>query len=154
MPSGSSPRRTSEIRTADGRAPARFDRRDDGDLPHVHHRLERAPRFGAAEPAPRSARRSSLTSRANVLLGGLLALKEMSTKPDIIARWAAEGGNLFAASERAKDTGREALVVCSPVRSRASSPAVRTLTKSIAPRDLLQHAACSSWSQRTTRPLR
>jgi hypothetical protein len=52
-----------------------------------------------------------LDLEANVLLGGLLALKEMSTKPDIMARWAAEGSKVFAAEARAKDTGREPVVI-------------------------------------------
>ena len=47
---------------------------------------------------------------ANVLLGGLLTLKEMSAKPEITARWGAEGGKVFAAEARAKETGREPLV--------------------------------------------
>ena len=51
---------------------------------------------------------------ANALLGGLLALKEMSAKPDLVARWAQEGGKVFAAEARAKDEGREPLVVVFP----------------------------------------
>ena len=71
-----------------------------------------APRASALPRASASLSTPELPDlEGNVLLGGLLALKEMSTKPDIIARWAAEGGKVFAAEARAKDTGREPLVI-------------------------------------------
>ena len=75
----------------------------------------------------------------NALLGGLIALKEMSAKPDLVARFAAEGGRLFAAEAKAKDTGREPLIVTFP------SPIARDLTAQLRAAGLRWNKVLQHW---------
>lgn len=75
----------------------------------------------------------------NALLGGLIALKEMSAKPDLVARFAAEGGRMFAADAKAKNEGREPLVVIFP------SPIARELTAQLRATGLRWNKVLQHW---------
>ena len=75
----------------------------------------------------------------NALLGGLIALKEMSGKPDFVAGWAAEGGKVFAMEARAKDEGREPVVVVFP------GPIERELTAQLRASGLRWNKVLQHW---------
>ena len=50
----------------------------------------------------------------NALLGALIAIKAEAAKPEVLARWAAEGGKVFAREAAEKGRVKEALIVVFP----------------------------------------
>ena len=58
----------------------------------------------------------------NALLGALIAIKAEAARPEVLARWAAEGGKVFAREAAEKGRVKEALIVVFP------KPIARELT--------------------------
>ena len=58
----------------------------------------------------------------NALLGALIAIKAEAAKPEVLTRWAAEGGKVFAREAAEKGRVKEALIVVFP------KPIARELT--------------------------
>lgn len=52
-----------------------------------------------------------LALEPNALLGALLSLKDAAAKETQVAKWAAEGGRAFAREAKARDEGKEPLVI-------------------------------------------
>lgn len=59
---------------------------------------------------------------ANTLLGAFLSVHSETSKPEILARWAAEGGKVFAQEAAVHERAREPLIVVFP------KPVARELT--------------------------
>ena len=59
----------------------------------------------------------------NALLGALIAIKAEAARPTVLARWAAEGGKVFAREAAEKGRVKEALIVVFPKPDRAGADA-------------------------------
>lgn len=76
---------------------------------------------------------------ANTLLGALLSLQAETNKPPTLARWAAEGGKVFAQDAAMQERAREPLTVVFP------APVARDLTAQLRASGLRWNRVLSHW---------
>lgn len=76
---------------------------------------------------------------ANTLLGALLSVQAETSKPQALARWAAEGGKVFAQEAALHERAREPLIVVFP------APVARDLTAQLRATGLRWNRVLSHW---------